>query len=127
MTIDDNQRPFTVLIEFDVPPERQHELATRLAAQIDETLPSVKGFISAAVQASVDGHKVINYANWTSREAWETATGLDAENTGDLRDQNWIDRQSDRWFDGSAKQNPVFEILSEVGGEIGRASCRERV
>ena len=65
-----DEAPFTMLIEFEVPPPRQHEFADRLRTYIAQSLPAVDGFLSARVQASVDGGTVINYAQWTSRTAW---------------------------------------------------------
>ena len=88
-----------MLIEFEVPPPRQHEFADRLRTYIAQSLPAVDGFLSARVQASVDGSTVINYAQWTSRAAWEKATGLSAAETGPRTDRNWAESRRDQWFD----------------------------
>jgi hypothetical protein len=117
------QQPFTVLIEFDVPPERQQDLVTMLAARIDQTLPAVAGFLSATIQASVDGHTVINYARWASREAWEAATGLDAMHTGAQVDQTWAENQRDSWFGSDVERNPVLDILERIGGATRRVTA----
>ncbi len=108
--------PFTVLIEFAVPAERQAELLDALTAQIDAGLPGVDGFVSATLHASVDGCTVVNYARWSSRQAWERATGLSALQTGRLHDDGWAERRRDTWFDDSVDRNPVLDILERLGG-----------
>lgn len=119
----DTQLPFTVLIEFDVPPDHQQDLVTMLAEQIDQSLPGVPGFRSAKVQASLDGHTVINYAQWATRRAWEEATGLDATSTGGQTDQPWAENQGDSWFGRDVDRNPVAVILERVGGATRRVTA----
>ena len=60
---------------FTVSPEKQSELAELLVRASEETMRHLPGFISASIHRSVDGTKVVNYAQWESREALETMLG----------------------------------------------------
>ena len=60
----------TVIIIFTVNPEQQQELINA----IQEFLKTVKtkpGFVSANLHKSIDGVKVVNYAQWSSRSDFE--------------------------------------------------------
>jgi hypothetical protein len=117
---------FTVLIEFEVPADRQRELVQRLSAQIGQGLPGVGGFRSATVQASADGRSVINYARWDSRAAWETATGLDAADLGERGERAWAENQRDQWFAAGTGLNPVAALLAELGAATSRVTAFEQ-
>ena len=69
----DKNRSFTQLIEFDVEPDQQHALVLALSAQTEHLAQHSQGFLSASVQASDDGRRVLNYLQWQSREAGEAA------------------------------------------------------
>ena len=69
----EKNRSFTQLIEFDVEPDQQHGLVLALSAQTEHLAQHCQGFLSASVQASDDGRRVLNYLQWRSREAGEAA------------------------------------------------------
>jgi quinol monooxygenase YgiN len=54
---------------FTVTPEQQHELVRLLTAFVEEVVRGMPGFISANLHRSVDGKRVVNYAQWESAEA----------------------------------------------------------
>src|SRR4051812_15267158 len=62
---------FTLINVFSVVPERQHELAQVLIEATEHTMRHLPGFISANIHTSFDGRRVVNYAQWSSREAFE--------------------------------------------------------
>ncbi|KUN09754.1 antibiotic biosynthesis monooxygenase [Streptomyces yokosukanensis] len=65
----DTAHPVGTLINvFTVSPDRQDELITLLARATDETLRRQPGFICANFHASLDGERVINYAQWETSE-----------------------------------------------------------
>lgn len=65
-------RPVATLINvFTVAPERQGELVELLEQATEEVMRHQPGFVSANVHASVDGERVVNYAQWRSREDFE--------------------------------------------------------
>jgi quinol monooxygenase YgiN len=60
----------TAIVIFTVQPDRQQALIEAIAEflQIVKTQP---GFVSASLHRSLDGFKVVNYAQWQSMEAFE--------------------------------------------------------
>ena len=67
--INENQF-FTPIIEFDVAPENQQALIDGIADEVERYFKSYVGFVSASFHASEDGRRVINYAQWRSKEDW---------------------------------------------------------
>jgi hypothetical protein len=75
---------FTVIIEWEVNPKYQQELINGLSNQIETYFKDYDGFISSTFHASEDGKGVINYAQWISREDWSNsfqASGRDEVQT----------------------------------------------
>ena len=68
-----NNRSFTQLIEFEIEPRQQPALVTALSRQTESLAQRYDGFVSASVQASDDGRRVLNYLQWTSRAHGEAA------------------------------------------------------
>jgi hypothetical protein len=66
-------RSFTQLIEFEIEPHQQPALVSALSAQTERLAHDFSGFLSASIQASDDGRRVLNYLQWQSREAGEAA------------------------------------------------------
>jgi heme-degrading monooxygenase HmoA len=63
---DDN---FLTLINvFTVEPENQQRLVDLLTEATEKTMKNIPGFISASIHKSADGVRVVNYAQWRSRE-----------------------------------------------------------
>lgn len=62
---------FTLLIEFKVAPDQQQALINGVAAIVEAHFHHYPGFVSASFHASDDGRRVVNYAQWHSRGAWE--------------------------------------------------------
>ncbi|MGV9530461.1 antibiotic biosynthesis monooxygenase family protein [Streptomyces cellulosae] len=61
----DTTRPVATLINvFTVSPDRQDELIELLARATEETMKHQPGFVCANFHASLDGERVINYAQW---------------------------------------------------------------
>ena len=61
----------TLVNTFDVAPENADRLIRMLADATDEVMRGRRGFISASLHKSDDGAKVINYAQWASREDFD--------------------------------------------------------
>ncbi len=61
---------FTVIVEWEVKPQHQQELIDSICDLIERHIKSAPGFVSASFHASEDGRRVINYAQWQSKEAW---------------------------------------------------------
>jgi heme-degrading monooxygenase HmoA len=65
-----NANLVTLINVFTVDPADQQELVERWKTATEEAMRHQPGFISASVHRSLDGTKVINYAQWESREAF---------------------------------------------------------
>ena len=68
-----NNRSFTQLIEFEIEPRQQPALVTALSVQSERLAQRYVGFLSASVQASDDGRRVLSFLQWQTREAGEAA------------------------------------------------------
>ena len=66
-TIEKNRELMTLVNVFTVTPDKQSELADLLVHAGEETMRHLPGFISASIHRSLDGTKVINYAQWRSQ------------------------------------------------------------
>lgn len=71
-TIISTDSPIVTLINvFTVEPARQQQLVELWQRATEEILCHLPGFISANVHRSFDGTKVVNYAQWQTREAFQ--------------------------------------------------------
>ena len=61
----------TIINVFTVDPAKQQKLVDILVEATEQTMKHLPGFISANIHRSLDGVKVVNYAQWESREAFE--------------------------------------------------------
>ena len=66
--------PVTLLMVFEVEPGRQAEMIADVTAIVARTTAERPGFISASFHACEDGRRVINYAQYASRAAFEAAS-----------------------------------------------------
>ena len=73
MQASERNRSFTQLIEFEIEPRQQPALVTALSRQTERLAQHHSGFLSASIQASDDGRRVLNYLQWQTREAGEAA------------------------------------------------------
>jgi heme-degrading monooxygenase HmoA len=74
----------TLINVFAVEPADQARLVELWQTATDDVMRRRPGFISASIHRSLDGTKVINYAQWQSREAF-TAMFQDPEASEHLR------------------------------------------
>lgn len=67
-SIDAGQEVITLINVYEVEPERQDELVELLSQATERVMRRRPGFISVSVHKSLDGSRVANYAQWTTRE-----------------------------------------------------------
>ena len=60
----------TLINVFTVDPARQQELVAAWQDATEDVMRHQPGFVSASIHRSLDGNKVVNYAQWESREAF---------------------------------------------------------
>ena len=56
---------------FTCTPENQQRLVEAWQRGTDDLMRHLPGFVSANIHRSLDGTKVVNYAQWQSREAFQ--------------------------------------------------------
>jgi quinol monooxygenase YgiN len=66
-SIERGRKLMTLVNVFTVTPDKQQQLVDLLVEATHEVMRHMPGFISASIHRSVDGSKVINYAQWSSR------------------------------------------------------------
>jgi len=71
-TISKDNKVVTLVNVFTVAPENQQRLVEMLVEATEKTMKHVPGFVSANIHKSLDGVRVANYAQWRSREDFET-------------------------------------------------------
>jgi quinol monooxygenase YgiN len=69
----DTDEQVTLVNVFTVEPEHQDALLDALDRATTQVFVDDPGFVSANLHASLDGTRVINYAQWTSPQAYEAA------------------------------------------------------
>lgn len=70
-TIESNRNILTLINVFTVAPEKQRELVALLVDATQKTMQHLPGFISANIHRSLDGTRVVNYAQWESMADFE--------------------------------------------------------
>ncbi len=70
-TIVQNTHLFTLINVFTVNPEKQESLVNLLVEATESVVCKLPGFVSANIHQSLDGVRVINYAQWENKEAFQ--------------------------------------------------------
>lgn len=76
VTISKDNNVVTLVNVFTVEPENQQKLVEMLVEATEKTMKNVSGFVSANIHKSLDGVRVVNYAQWRSREDFEAMSKL---------------------------------------------------
>ena len=71
-TIQKGRNILTLINVFTVSSDKQQELVILLIDATRQTMRHLPGFISANVHRSLDGKKVVNYAQWKSMADFES-------------------------------------------------------
>jgi heme-degrading monooxygenase HmoA len=67
-TIDAQTEIATLINIYEVEPGKQAELVKFLSEGTDKMFRHLRGFVSVSIHSSVDGTRVVNYAQWRSKE-----------------------------------------------------------
>ena len=70
-TIHSDSTLVTLINVFTVVPTNQQRLVELWQRATDEVMRHLPGFVSATIHRSLDGTKVVNYAQWESRAAFD--------------------------------------------------------
>jgi len=74
-TISTDQEIVTLVNVFTVEPETQQALVDLLVEATDEVMRHRPGFVSANIHASLDGGRVVNYAQWQTVQDFQAMLG----------------------------------------------------
>ncbi len=74
-TIATGQDVVTLVNVFTVTPDRQEQLAGLLAEATRTTMNRLPGYVSANIHRSLDGTKVVNYAQWRREADFQAMLG----------------------------------------------------
>ena len=70
-TIDAAKPRLTLINVYEVEAGKQPDLARLLSEITDGSIRQATGFVSVSVHSSLDGTKVVNYAQWASRDHFD--------------------------------------------------------
>jgi heme-degrading monooxygenase HmoA len=70
-TISKENKIVTLINVFTVEPANQQKVIDLLVEATEKTMKHLPGFVSANIHKSLDGVKVVNYAQWRSRQDFE--------------------------------------------------------
>ncbi len=70
-TISKENNVVTLINVFTVEPDKQRQLVDLLIHATETSMREVPGFVSANIHRSLDGRKVINYAQWHSADDFQ--------------------------------------------------------
>ncbi len=65
--IDANRSAVTLVNVYEVEPGQQTVLTERLAKATEDVMRQFPGFLSVSIHRSLDGTRVVNYAQWASK------------------------------------------------------------
>lgn len=68
-----NSEVLPVIVVFQVEPSQQQELLDKIVGYMEGYVKQQPGFISSSLHKSIDGTKVINYAQWESPEFFKAS------------------------------------------------------
>lgn len=69
--ISPENKVYTLINVFTVDPDKQQQLADTLIETTEGWVKSLPGFVSASIHKSLDGTKVVNYAQWETKDGFD--------------------------------------------------------
>jgi heme-degrading monooxygenase HmoA len=70
-TIAKGNKVATLINVFTVEPGNQQKVVDMLMETTEKAMKHIPGFVSASIHKSLDGVRVVNYAQWRTKEDWE--------------------------------------------------------
>ena len=89
----------TVIVIFSVEAEKQQELIDAIA-EFAETVKEQPGFVSMNIHKSIDGVKVANYAQWQSKEDYQS-----------FIDNEEVQKKASKLFEFTPPDIHIYEIV----------------
>ncbi len=66
-----NNQVITAIVIFAVAPEKQQELIDIIIEFLETTVKHQPGFVSSSIHKSIDGLRVMNYAQWKTQDNYQ--------------------------------------------------------
>lgn len=66
-----NNDVITVIVIFAVEPAKQQELVDTIIEFLETTVKQQPGFVSSSIHKSIDGVRIMNYAQWKTQEDYQ--------------------------------------------------------
>ncbi len=66
-----NNQVITAIVIFAVAPEKQQELIDIIIEFLETTVKHQPGFVSSSIHKSIDGVRVMNYAQWKTQDNYQ--------------------------------------------------------
>lgn len=70
-SISKENKVVTLVNVFTVEPGNQQKVVEMLVKATESTMKEIPGFVSATIHKSLDGVRVVNYAQWRSQQDFE--------------------------------------------------------
>lgn len=70
-TIEAQSTGVTLINVYEVEPEKQAELVSLLSDATEQVMRHQPGFVSVSIHSSFDGTRIVNYAQWASKEDFD--------------------------------------------------------
>jgi heme-degrading monooxygenase HmoA len=70
-TISKDNQVATLINVFTVEPGNQQKVVDMLVETTEKAMKHITGFVSASIHKSLDGVRVVNYAQWRTKEDFE--------------------------------------------------------
>ena len=102
----------SVMIIFTVKPEQQQELIDTIKEFL-KTVQTLPGFVSASLHKSIDGVKVVNYAQWSSMDDFESF----------INNQE-VKAKASKLFEFDPPDTHVYEIVTSES-KVGTPQIKE--
>ncbi len=67
-----NNEVVTAIVIFAVEPEKQQELINTIIEFLENTVKHQPGFVSSSIHKSIDGVRVMNYAQWRTQQDYQS-------------------------------------------------------
>ncbi len=73
ITLTKDANVYTMIVHFEIEPAHQQEQIDAIVEFVESVVKHQPGFLSATLHKSTDGTRIVNYAQWESKAAWQAA------------------------------------------------------
>src|SRR6202451_207624 len=104
-TISQEKKGAKLINVFTVEPGNQQKVVDMLVETTEKAMKHIPGFVSASIHKSLDGVRVVNYAQWRSKEDWEA-----------MMDSPEAQKHMKPFFEIAMVDFHLYEVAGAIGG-----------